>query len=331
MAVAVVLLIGGGELALILDSHSGYGSHVSFSENAVQYTLTSDGSNSYEVVVLDNGSFAPNSAVYIYYDSSYGSAYVAGGVPLGSRDLDQAYYVELLTKNLAYRGVTATVIGAAALAELMGMGTGCAVIIVSGALPSTVYTGCVSDPVFSWLEDGGRLYWAGNLLGAYSASVGSVTSVIGYPEQLFGFARLNRGNDDEALNVCEGNDLREQLSIQNNRVRYAVDTSMIMGGSYLALGYTEGGYVSAVLTSYGGGQVCVLGGDYRYEQIEDLAQIVASGICYCSQVVGCAYGDMARETVTGEITVAGSTDRNLSAYVYYGGFRPVYGRPFNSV
>jgi len=332
IAIVLVVLIGGGELALIVDGHNGYSSQVTFDQGQAYYSLISDGSNSYDVVGFANGGFAPNSGVFVYYDDSIASCVVSGGEPLGSRELDQAYYVEQLIKNLAIRGIKATIIDASELMLLMtaSESTTAAIICVSGALPYTVYTGSASDPIFNWLSNGGRLYWLGNYLGSYSAYEWGV-SPVWYGESLFyGAFCLNHSETTYANEAYEGNSLRTQLSVQNNNVRYAVNPTVLSAATTLALGYEQDGYVSIVLSAFGSGQICTFGGDYSYAQIEDVAQVVASGICFCSQVVGSVHGNMARETVSGTMdgTVAG--DGQFIVYVYYGGFRPIYGQAFIS-
>ena len=95
----------------------------------------------------------------------------------------------------------------------------------------------------------------------------------------------------------------------------------------MAVGYEKDGCASTVLVKNGSGMVCVMGGNYSNNQRMDLANIIASGICYCSAELDCKTGNVARGTVTGTFSNWPATG-NVAAFLYLGGDFSVYGKLF---
>jgi len=341
IVVAAVLL---GEVYVYTFNTSGYSSDVSVSGDVATYTVTSDVSTTYSVIITDNGGFEPNTEYYIYYDSSYGSEVNAVEVPVGARPFTQDYYISQLVHMLEYRGITnVTILNAEELRSKLHEDTDnktCTkgLIVLSGALPDTIYTGNAGglahpDLIFDWLNGGGRLYWAGNLLGRYIATKGGVTDIGAdnndYQSLFFGATCLNTGSTDTAYSDETDNQYRSTLSLMNNSVKYGVDVSVLTDVS-LRTGYREDGYSSIAMVAHGsnGGMICVLGGDYSSNQRHDLAQMISSGLSYASETIGYATGTLKRTTVHGTINLdhtPGPGD-NVVAYVYYGGYFPIYGK-----
>jgi len=328
LVVATVLI---GEVYVYTFNTDRYSSEVSMTADGIDYSVTSGGTNPYSVLVFDNDSFEKSSKYYVYYDADYGSIVEDVFVPVGARAFTQEYYISQLIKMLEYRGITdVEILNAADLKTSMDSDISLGnitngLIVLSGALPDTIYQGNVTDTIFDWLQDGGRLYWAGNLLGAYYSVPGSVVEVpTGYQTLFFGSECLNTGDTERAMSDITTNDLRHTLSLMNNNVRYGIDTSGL-SGTYLEMGYTEDGYSSIVMTEFGNGMICVLAGDYSNNQRHDLAQMISSGICHLSASAGYAGGTVERSTVTGQIDITFITGNNYVVYVYYGGYYPIYG------
>jgi hypothetical protein len=263
-------------------------------------------------------------------------------VPVGARELTQEYHISQLIKMLENRGVTCVeTLNAEDLKEAMDNDVAeneCNVrglIVLSGALPDTVYEGNATDAIFEWISAGGSLYWAGNLLGAYYATadgnVHQVSEAFDYEEAFFGVTGcLNKGDENPELQDLMANDYRFSLSLMNNRIKYGLNGTLFAAGHALAVGYTDGTFASALLVGSGNGMICVIAGDYSSNQRHDLAQIVASGICNVSESVGNVSGEIKRGTVNGTTDVNNGegfdAGTNYSAYVYYGGYFTVYGR-----
>jgi len=298
----------------------------------LEYSMTSKGSEQYSVVVSDNGGFERIQKYYIYYDAGYGSVLEKPWVPIGAKELTQEYYISQLTAMLNNRGIcNIETLNAADLKNAMEKDVAdgeCNIkglIVLSGALPDTVYEGDAGDPIFDWIGDGGSLYWAGNVLGKYYATPGGTTEVTGY-ESLFFFGLSCVTDDtDKELSDITANNYRHSLSMMNNSIRYGIDPSGFPV-DHLEAGYTKGGYCSSVLYERGNGMICILAGDLSNDQRHDLAQLIASGICPYSEEIGYTKGEVRRSTVTGTIGCTFVTGSNYTAYVYYGGYFTVYGK-----
>ena len=146
IVVAAVLI---GEVYVYTFNTSTYSSEVTASSgDTVTYAVTSGVSTTYSVVITDNGSFGPNTEYYIYYDSGYGSKVNAVEVPVGARPFTQDYYISQLVHMLEYRGITnVTILNAEGLGNRLADDIAdtepCnkGLIVLSGALPDTIYEG----------------------------------------------------------------------------------------------------------------------------------------------------------------------------------------------
>jgi hypothetical protein len=324
-----------GEVYIYTFNTDQYTSDVSISGNTVSFEVTSSVSTTYSIVISDNGDFEPNVSYYIYYDYDYGSMVNSVEVPVGARAFTEDYYISQLLHMLENRGITnVTILNAQELKEQLLSDTmngtcNMGLIVLSGALPDTIYTGNGNDPIFEWLGGGGRLYWAGNLLGRYVATPGSTTDLgadNNYQKLFFGTECLNTGEDEKAYSDVTENEYRNTLSLMDNDIIYAADASKLP--SALQIGYTNGTYSSTLLTAYGtnGGMICVIGGDYSTNQRNDLAHLISSGIGPNSVMVGFATGPAGGATRSGTIDVSIRDGSNAVAYVYFGGYFPIYGK-----
>jgi hypothetical protein len=326
--VAATVLVG--EVYVYTFNTDRYSSDVSMTADGIDYSVTSGGTSPYSVLVFDNGSFEMSSKYYIYYDANYRSNVEEVFVPVGAKAFTEDYYISQLVKMLEYRGITnVEILNAAELRTAMDSDISAGnitngLVVLSGALPDTIYQGKAGDTILEWLQDGGRLYWAGNLLGAfYSTPDEIIDAPSGYQMLFFGPECLNTGETEKAMSDITTNDLRHTLSLMNNNVRYGIDVTGL--SVYLELGYTEDGYSSIVMTEKGNGMICVLAGDYSNNQRHDLAQVISSGLCHLSVPLGYAGGTVERSTVAGHIDVTFTTGSNYVVYVYYGGYYPIYG------
>lgn len=334
LAVVLIAVVLVGEVVVYTTGQDSYSSNAEVDGDVLSYSVGADGSECYSVIVMDNGDMSEMTEVYIYYDDSYMSNYEEVEVAIGAKSLDQDYYIEQLVKQLDYSGaVTVTILNAEELAEALQSDIDCGdytkgLIVISGALPDTVYTGESSNLIFTWMEDGGRLYWLGNLIGSCYATQDSLITVEDYQMLFFGVECLNTGDTEGEISDVSGNDLRYYLSLSNDSVEYGIDVDALISvkGSddVLALGYYQDGYASIVMTSYGEGMICVIGGEYSDDQRGDLVQVVCSQVCYTTEVVTDITGSVTRETITGEYDLEGFTG-NIAVYIYLGGYYPVHG------
>lgn len=338
IAVIVLAMILIGEVVVYTTGQDKYSSGAELESNLISYSVSADGSETYSVLIMDNGSMDAMTEIYIYYDGSYKSNYEEVEVAIGAKALDQEYYIEQLIKQLEYRGaVKITVLNAEELAEALEADKAVGdytkgLVVISGALPDTVYQGDEGDTIFGWMENGGRLYWLGNLIGSCYATEDALYDVDDYQNLFFGTECLNTEGTDKAFSDVSGNNFRYALSLSNNSVKYGIDVDALISvkgqDDVLAVGYSQEGYASIVMTSFGSGMICVIGGDYSNDQRSDLAQILSSQVCYSTELTEDITGSVTRETVSGSYELQ-ATAGNIAVYIYLGGYFPVYGEFFS--
>jgi len=327
--VVAILMIGAVYIYTIGSNR--YSSDASVDNGMLEYSVSAADSKEFSVTVFTSADEMTD--LYIYYDGSYASTYEDPAVAVGAMPLTQEYYIQQLISVLDYRGINETIIlNASDLAEAMANDTASGhfnkgLVVISGALPDTVYQGNANDPIFSWLNDGGRLYWAGNLLGKYISSQDGITEAgSNYQELFFGAECLNTGDLDVALSDVKDNGFQSALSILNNHVKYGVDAAMLSDA--LPVGYSQGDYSSIVLSKYGDGMICVFGGDYSNNQRTDIAQTIASNISYSSEIIYHATGIVKGGTQTSSVYLDGASGK-ISVYIYMGGYYTVYGKSYS--
>ena len=331
IAVMLISMVIIGEVAVHTQTNR-YSSSASVDGDILSYSISGKGSNNYSVIVTDG--MERLDALYIYYDTSYGTALGDSSAAVGARPLTLDYYVQQLVNVLRSRGVTnVTMLGADELAARMTADTvPTGLVVLSGALPATIYSGLGSDLIFDWLDKGGRLYWAGNLLGKYIAVPGGVSEVLANYQGLF-FAGANGCLNDTGTDVAfsgVGNQYRDALSLLNNHVRYGVSTNALTlaGVDHLAMGYCENGYSSIVFFEHGTkGTICVIGGDHTNDQRTDLAQVIAANLGHSSNIIGTSKGTF-KGSAGSDIDVTAAIG-NLSVYMFVGGAYTAYGRLYS--
>jgi len=315
-AIAILLIVIAGEALIVTSGHSDYGT--TLSEDGRSCEIDCRGTHCYDIVVTE-GSFDTPSEVYIYYDEAYGSAHETSAVAVGARELTEKSYAEQLVKTLKIRNVgNISIIDAHGLAELVCKnGSGIALVSVSGAIPDTVYDGTSNSGIIKWIESGGRLYWAGNVLGKYiSHSDGSTTAVDNGTSLFLGSECIDSEKTQSYTRIDNGFGIA--YSLISNDARYSVDTSKLLdGSSYLAFGYTDGKRSSSCAVSVGGGMICVIGGDYSDYQRIDMAQIIASGLSPQTKIIHHQTG-----SVSGKKTIGISAGEHV--YIYIGGDLSIY-------
>ena len=306
-----------GEVIIYIDSHDDFSSEMTADENGIRFCIDSKGSHIYDVVVLKDSLDSPID-VSIYYDPEYPSVVEGVEVAVGAQPLTQDYYVRQLDDTLAIRGIdNVQTIDAVGLRELMSEdGTGHALIMLSGAIPDTVYDGTEDSSILKWISSGGRLYWAGNVLGKYIAHHDSLETVP-YGVSLFMGSECIDDEGRTAYSNVPSNDFRDVLYLQNNDVSYAVDETVIHDRTYKGLGYTDGKHSSIGIVGLGDGMICILSGDYSNYQRIDMAQIIASGISPYTVIVQDLKGSVSGHT-------EGDLQKGDHVYVILGGFFPVY-------
>ena len=331
IAAVLIAVILVGEVIVYTSDSSDFSADASLENDTLTYSISADGSKQYSVIINENGSYSGIEHLLLYYDTTYPTNYADVDVSIGAHVLDQEYYLKQVVNLLESRGFhDIEYVDADQLSErlandvLNGTSGKTGILVISGALPDTVYTGKESDIVFDWLSDGGSFYWLGNLLGSCYATEDGLHEVPNYQSLFFGAECLNTGTADAAFDEVDGNGYTHALSLKNNSVKYAVNPDLVQGRDCLAIGFTEDGYASIAMVEFGSGMICVLGGDYSTYQYNDLVQIITSDLGPQSRIVAMESGTVTNGNVTGTIDrISGS---NLSAFIYLGGYYPVYSK-----
>ena len=332
ISVVIIAALLIGEIIVYTSGTHDFDIEAERSADEIEYSIGVRGAQVYSVITLDNKGMLPMTEIYVYLDESYASNYQREPGPIGSNPLNQTYYVDQLVKLLENRGSTPVrVVNATELEVAMNADIGTSfqkgLVVISGALPDTIYD-VSNNTIFDWLNDGGRLYWAGNFLGKYVGTPDGIQDgPSNYQDLFFGAECLTTDapfvDEDDVTNS-----LRKDLSLKNNDVKFAVDTSKLPAGkNYMTAGYANGNCSSITFVEYGDGVICVLAGDLQRTQYSDLAQIISANITYTTEVIGNISGNVRYGNVSGVMDVTGFTD--VSVYICLGGYYPVYGRFFS--
>ncbi len=328
IAVAILAIVLVGEVVVYTSDYTDYSADASLrGDGKADYSVTASGSKNYTAISVDNGGHDVVEKVYVYYDESYKSCYEDVNVSIGARELDQEYYVEQLAPTLRYRNINdVAILNATELREQLEKDVSSenirsGLICLSGAFPDTIYNGNQDDLIFEWISKGGSLYWAGNMIGKYSASQTALKEIPNYQEVVFGSECLYTGENPVAYDEVGENRFTGSLSLVSNNVKYGINGSLLPTGTeYLGIGFESDGWTSITMVSHGTGMICVIGGDYSNNQRNDLAQVICSGIGPNSTIIDIYMGKVTRGTVNGTLDVSG----NAYVFVYLGGYYPVY-------
>lgn len=334
IAIAVLAIVVIGEVVVYTSDYTDYSAEASLDDGKLSFSVSADGSKEYATIVMDDGGFEPISRLYLYYDHSYPSDYEAVDADVGAPVFNQEYYLEQLKELLGFRStIDIRFVDATELGEILDREIqndtchGSGLVVVSGALPETVYTGKSTDAIFGWMDAGGSLYWAGNALGMNYATPNGLVPVDDYQELFFGGECLYTGDDNKAYNEVSSNGFRGALSLMNNDIRYGVNPELVgQDRRSLCIGYESNGYCSIGMVQHGEGMICVFGGQLSNFQRYDIAQVIAAGLSPWSELLDVRTGEVTRGSVSD--TIEGLPDENVSVYIYLGGYYPVYGKLF---
>ena len=133
--------------------------------------------------------------------------------------------------------------------------------------------------------------------------------------------------DEELVPDTMDDDMTKVLCLLGYEIYLGVDTSKLpVGRGYKALGCMKDGIAAYTLVEYGNGMVMQSAAvKFRIEQFEDCSQIMASGLCYKSDIAGYDEGKVTRNTVEGSF----DTSDGDVLYLFIGRAYTVYGRTYD--
>lgn len=318
LAIILLIVTVSGELVILGSDHDDFSSSATVDGDMISVKTDTNGSHVVNAISMSDSYETPKN-VFIYFDNSYQSTYNSVRVAVGARPLTEENYARMLIETLNVRDIScASMVNASEMKVLMETsGDGIAIVVLSGALPDVVYDGTADSKVLKWISSGGRLYWAGGVIGNYVSHHDSVEKVQNGVSLFFGSECIDETVTD-SFDKYYDNALTESLSIINNNVRYSPRVSELPEDlSYQVFGYTDGERYSSFIGKYGSGCICIVGGDYSDYQRIDMAQIIASGI---------SPETIVEDTYEGDSPSTIELKKGETVYVYYGGDLTVYGK-----
>ncbi len=279
--VAVILL--GQCLSYYTNSNStSISTEVNGSE--ISYTIKSSSDFVCDEIHLRNGFDTPRT-FYILTDPSYGST-------MSESDMKSTCY--LLSREIGLcSSVTVKSADAGKVSDMIDSSLssgdfGIGLIIITGAIPDTLYDGTSSSKIVQWMSAGGTLYYAGSQFGINIATQNGIKQVEDWSavsQSLFGTDQLFCVDPDVDLAKEKVNpELTDAAKLAYNNISMGVRMSAAPADS-LFLGYTDDTYASISVMKYGSGQLTHFGGNIGYQDSYSLAHAISLGITYKTELV----------------------------------------------
>ncbi len=295
----------------------------------IDYSVTANGSYTYDAVLLDDVCLP--SSVVVYVDPTY-DKYVTEAYELSRfRYADQTHYAEQLAMFLEMRSFkNVDQCGSEGLARILNdtERSGSTVLVVTSyALPREVYDGTSDCLLIKWMESGGTLYWVGSEIGKFYTDSDGLHVVQDNQNLFFGTECINTDGPQAAKGPID-NGFTDALTLKNSDLSNGLDLSKVPGA--LGMGYAADGFASMAFIEFGAGELCIVAGGFDIDQVEDMAQTIATGICHSSKIASHIEGTVSHGTVSGTMECP-SDMTEATLYLYIGGTYPRYGEVFHLV
>lgn len=328
--VAVILILAivvAGEAYAYLPSDRGFSSDAMMSGDTIDYSVGAKGAYVHQAILMDGNGMSGVDSVRIHYDRSYASNVDERNITaVGSQFLTQSYYIDQLTKNLRFRGMTdVSVVDTIQLRDSLeqdissGTAVGKGLVMISGAIPDILID---DDVLMRWIGAGGYLYWAGNYIGLYSSSPDGISDM-DMRQVMIGTTDLS--SSDETATASSR--LRTEFSFESMVSKYSPNVDTIADRMCLGVGYCNGSYNSVTFVECGKGQIVVFGGEFSSRQIHDVAISIASGLTYGTTVVGYHESEFNRSLSDSFDIPDGHGD--LSLYISVGKYHCAYAQRYD--
>lgn len=306
IAVIMIAIVVIGGVSIYYINPYSYDANVIINDDGAEYSIDVSNNIEYNILVLDNFDVPPIESLIICSDgSSYPERVKA---QLGIRGFDNVDIKD--PEDL--------------LDAMSGDPSGRGILILHQPFPEEIYSGDENDPLITWLGAGGSVYWIGYLPGGdYVMSDSSRVSAEDYLSP-FDLSRDSFCIVPDGNISCSG-DLCVQLCFRDIDVMDGLRIDIGRPISYIS----DSGYSAITAMKVLKGNMVVLGGVQTNENAMDIAQVIASGITYNSELIGYDSGFVKNNT-DDLITYTSSGKENVSVYVHVGGYYTAYGERFNA-
>ena len=331
LAVVLIAVILIGEIAAYGPNPHRYSAGIEAEGGTVNVSVSSSGSDVYAVIFMENGEYSPPAQIYIFLDERYAENFDEAKETAKLRKTDQRYAADQVRASLGVRGVGDVLILnenelLSAMTDDIGSGIPKGLLVMTYALPESIYSGSDTDLIFKWTEEGNSLYWMNSPAGAFYRSGNVLVPVDNGQDLFFGKECINTNGADLALYEDPNRSLTKALSLKWNRTINGLNISGIPGA--VSMGFEQDGFSSVSMVPFGKGMICVLGGAYDRNQCDDLSQIISSGVSCYSEILAIEEGKVTRGSAEISFTIPAAAE-NIRISVLIGGYYTVFGRAFD--
>lgn len=308
-AVAILAMVIIGQFCMHMDVRTEC--TLNHSDDGISFEIDLGYVSNYSVVSFDDGGIGRNQKFVACFD--YEHVWYKSN-----------YYIENtlqhLENDMAERGLDLMVIETDSVVKIMNSEIDNAmsdttIIFMTGSFPEEIWNGSDESTIVKWLEIGGNLVWGSGPMGFNISTDKECVKLDVDPGLVF-------YNVNGAVNNSEGrtydNTLYPEGIADLFRIYFSETTWGIMSGvsdDQLVTEYNIDGYAAVSVTKYynGSGSIVVFGGDVDNNLTGYVAQFLASGLGYCSEIVDYEIGIGKHASGTLE-----SSDSNAVAFLTLG-------------
>lgn len=279
-ALALLVIIVAGQFCINLNVKTEYS--VGYGPDGVSYDIDLGYVSNYSVVTFDDGGLGRNSEFVFCFDHEH--------VWYKSDDFIQNT-LDHLARDMEERGLTLTVMDTKGVVNLMESdvdsgSSDTTVIFMTGSFPFEIYNGEEGCHLTEWLGIGGDLVWGSGPIGFNISTETECVPAENDPGTvLFGVeGAVNNGESRTFDNVSYTGGLADMFRLYFSETTWGVQTGV--SEDQLVTEYQTNGHSALSVTRYhgGSGSITVFGGDVDNNVTSYVAQFLASGLGYSSEI-----------------------------------------------